>query len=125
MTYNLLVRLIESISASEEEGAAGDVSGMETEDNAFDAFAVPEPIDDFGEGMVDMDTGGDDMDRTEWSERATGHAAQGGNFYEVTYLEIISDITTRSQARVHSLPPHDHRGHALRPDHRPPGVQLL
>ena len=32
MTYNLLVRLIESISASEEEGAAGDVSGMETEE---------------------------------------------------------------------------------------------
>ena len=80
---------------------------------------MPEPIDDFGEGMVDMDTNGDDMDRTEWSERATGHAAQGGNFYEVTYLEIISDITTRS------LPPNDHRGHALRPVHRPPGVQLL
>lgn len=118
----MLVRLNESISASQEERAAGDVTEMETEENAF---AVPEPIDDFGEGMVDMDTGGDDMDRTEWSERAVGHVAQGGNLYEVTYLEIISDITTRSQARVHSLPPHDHRGHALRPDHRPPGVQLL
>jgi hypothetical protein len=78
-----------------------------------------------GEGMVDVDTGGDDMDRTEWSLRAVGHAAQRGSFYEVTYLEIISDITTRSQARVHRLPPHDHRGHALRPDHRPTRVQLL
>ena len=51
---------------------------METEENAFDAFAVPEPIDDLGDGMVDHDVGGDDMDRTEWSERAEGHAAQGG-----------------------------------------------
>ena len=86
---------------------------------------MPELIDDFGEGMVDMDTGGDDMDRTEWSLRAVGHAAQRGSFYEVTYLEIISDITTRSQARVHRLPPHDHRGNALRHDHRPTRVQLL
>jgi len=71
-------RLNESISASQEERASGNVTGMETEENAFDAFAVPEPIDDYGDGMVDHDTGGDDMDRTEWSERAVGHAAQGG-----------------------------------------------
>ena len=73
-------RLNESISASQEERSLGNVTGMETEENAFDAFAVPEPIDDLGDGMVDHDVGGDDMDRTEWSEseRAVGHAAQGG-----------------------------------------------
>ena len=76
--FNYYFRLNESISASQEERSLGNVTGMETEENAFDAFAVPEPIDDLGDGMVDHDVGGDDMDRTEWSERAEGHAAQGG-----------------------------------------------
>ena len=68
----------ESISASQEERAAGQSAGMENDENAFDAFAVPEPIDDYGEGMLDHDTGGDDMDRSEWSERALGHAPAEG-----------------------------------------------
>ena len=66
-------RLNESITASQDERNA---SRMEGNENAFDAFAVPEPIDD--DGMVDLDhdhDGMDDMERTEWSERALGHAA--------------------------------------------------
>ena len=51
------------------------MTGMETEE---DAFVLP---DDYGDGMVDHDdTGGDDMEWTEWSERAVGHAAQKGKF---------------------------------------------
>jgi len=65
-----LNKLNESISASQEERVG---SRMETHENAFDAFAVPEPIDD--EGMVDHDNDMDDMERTEWSERAIGHGA--------------------------------------------------
>merc|ERR1712098_341838 len=65
-----LNRLNESISASQEERVG---SRMESDENAFDAFAVPEPIDD--EGMVDHDNDMDDMERTEWSERAVGHGA--------------------------------------------------
>ena len=66
-------RLNESITASQDERNACRLEGNE---NAFDAFAVPEPIDD--DGMVDLDhdqDGMDDMERTEWSERALGHAA--------------------------------------------------
>ena len=66
-------RLNESITASQDERNASRLEGNE---NAFDAFAVPEPIDD--DGMVDLDhdqDGMDDMERTEWSERALGHAA--------------------------------------------------
>jgi len=93
-------RLNESISASQEERAANNLTGMETEENAFDAFAVPEPIDDLGEGMVDHDIGGDDMDRTEWSERAVGHAAQGGPrpgftaSLPMTTADMLSVLTT-------------------------------
>ena len=50
---------------------------METDANAVDAFAVP---DDYDDDMVDHDTGGDDRDCTDWSERAVGHAAREGNF---------------------------------------------
>ena len=70
---DIFIRLNESISASQEERAAGHSTSIE--ENAFDAFAVPEPIDDYGDGMADHDTGGDDMDRSDWSERALGHAA--------------------------------------------------
>jgi len=93
-------RLNESISASQEERAANNLTGMETEENAFDAFAVPEPIDDLGEGMVDHDIGGDDMDRTEWSERAVGHAAEGGPrpgftaSLPMTTADMLSVLTT-------------------------------
>jgi len=93
-------RLNESISASQEERSTGNVTGMETEENAFDAFAVPEPIDDLGDGMVDHDMGGDDMDRSEWSERAVGHAGQGGPrpgftaSLPMTTADMLSVLTT-------------------------------
>ena len=67
-------RLNQSITASQE--------GMDQEEftsnqeNAFDAFAVPEPVDDFQgtEGMVDHDI--EDFDELgEVSERAQGHGA--------------------------------------------------
>jgi len=93
-------RLNESISASQEERSTGNVTGMETEENAFDAFAVPEPIDDLGDGMVDHDMGGDDMDRSEWSERAVGHVGQGGPrpgftaSLPMTTADMLSVLTT-------------------------------
>jgi len=93
-------RLNESISASQEERAAGQSAGMENDENAFDAFAVPEPIDDYGEGMLDHDTGGDDMDRSEWSERALGHAPAEGSrpgftaSLPMTTADMLSVLTT-------------------------------
>ena len=65
-------RLNESISASQEE--RNNFSRIETGENAFDALAVPD-----GDDYCDMDPGDmDDMERTEWSERAVGHAAGPG-----------------------------------------------
>merc|ERR1719422_957255 len=93
-------RLNESISASQEERSTGNVTGMETEENAFDAFAVPEPIDDLGEGMVDQDTALDDIDRSEWSEKAVGERAVGhtaGGFtasLPMTTADMLSVLTT-------------------------------
>merc|ERR1719347_2104279 len=71
-------RLNESISASqdEREKQAGEM--------AFDAFAVPEPVDcDYRDGddycAQDMDMEpGMEGDNTVWSERAVGHAATRG-----------------------------------------------
>merc|ERR1719189_1656307 len=90
-------RLNESITASQDERNA---SRMEGNENAFDAFAVPEPIDD--DGMVDLDhdhDGMDDMERTEWSERALGHAAapQPQGFtasLPMTTADMLSVLTT-------------------------------
>ena len=65
-------RLNESISASQDERNASRLDGNE---NAFDALAVPEPIDDDVGHYNDGDTCIDDMERTEWSERAVGHTA--------------------------------------------------
>jgi len=63
-------RLNKSISASQEE---------RSNENAFDAFAVPEPVDDYRmeetEGMVDNDIEDDYDEATVVSERAVGHAA--------------------------------------------------
>ena len=94
------------------------MTGMETEENAFDAFAVPEPIDDLGDGMVDHDAGVDDMDRSEWSERAVGHVAEGGLVLICAFL-IYKLFSPRYQTRVHCSSPHDHRRHVVRPNHRP------
>merc|ERR1719189_3460400 len=90
-------RLNESITASQDERNA---SRMEGNENAFDAFAVPEPIDD--DGIVDLDhdhDGMDDMERTEWSERALGHAAapQPQGFtasLPMTTADMLSVLTT-------------------------------
>ena len=69
-------RLNESISASQEE--RNNFSRMDTAENAFDALAVPECVgDDFGGDYGDPGDQ-DDMERTEWSERAVGHAAAAG-----------------------------------------------
>ena len=67
-----------SISANQEDRAAEQSAGMETNENAFDAFAVLEPIDDFGECTADHDNGGDGMERSEWSERDLGYAPAEG-----------------------------------------------
>ena len=93
-----LNRLNESISASQDERNA---SRMDSNENAFDAFAVPEPVDD--DGMVDHDHDGDpgldEMERTEWSERAVGHtaAAQKPGFtanLPMTTADMLSVLTT-------------------------------
>ena len=88
-------RLNQSISASQEERAAGNATEME--ENAFDAFAVPEPIDDLGDGMADHDVG-DDMDRSEWSEKAVGHAGPSRPGFTanlpMTTADMLSVLTT-------------------------------
>lgn len=93
-----LNRLNESISASQDERNA---SRMDSNENAFDAFAVPEHGDD--DGMADHDHDGDqgvdDMERTEWSERAVGHtaAAQRPGFtasLPMTSADMLSVLTT-------------------------------
>ena len=93
-----LNRLNESISASQDERNA---SRMDSNENAFDAFAVPEHGDD--DGMADHDHDGDpgvdDMERTEWSERAVGHTAavQRPGFtasLPMTTADMLSVLTT-------------------------------
>ena len=85
-------RLNESISASQE---------AREEDHAFDAFAVPEPVDDFqAEGMVDNDL--EEYDEVgEMSERALGHGAvrsesrQGfTSSLQMTPADMLSILTT-------------------------------
>ena len=87
-------KLNESISASQDERNA---SRMDSQENAFDAFAVPEPIND-DECMVEYDADGDDMERTEWSERAVGHTAAGRPGFTaslpMTTSDMLSVLTT-------------------------------
>ena len=67
-------RLNQSITASQEGRDQEEFTS--NQENAFDAFAVPEPVDDFqgAEGMVDHDM--EDFDElAEVSERAQGHGA--------------------------------------------------
>ena len=67
-------RLNQSITASQEGRDQEEFTN--NQENAFDAFAVPEPVDDFqgAEGMVDHDM--EDFDElAEVSERAQGHGA--------------------------------------------------
>ncbi|XP_023323672.1 condensin complex subunit 2 isoform X2 [Eurytemora carolleeae] len=66
-------RLNESISASQEEKQKEQDSSQK--EHAFDAFAVPEPVDDDGvyeDGVADNDY---DDEVSDFSERAHGHAA--------------------------------------------------
>lgn len=69
-------RLNESISASQEERAENSTVANNSE-NAFDAFAIPEPIDDDpgDTGMVDYDMA--DEDHSVWSERVEGAQRAG------------------------------------------------
>ena len=64
----------QSITASQEGRDQEEFTS--NQENAFDAFAVPEPVDDYhgAEGMVDHDM--EDFDElAEVSERAQGHGA--------------------------------------------------
>ena len=64
----------QSITASQEGRDQEEFTS--NQENAFDAFAVPEPVDDFqgAEGMVDHDM--EDFDElADVSERAQGHGA--------------------------------------------------
>jgi len=70
-------RLNESISLSQEERCKG--QGESEQEHAFDALAIPEPVDDggmFDEGGVDADY---DDDPCDVSERALGHVASAPN----------------------------------------------
>merc|ERR550519_1094593 len=91
-------RLNESITASQEGKGQEDFTS--NQENAFDAFAVPEPVDDFqgAEGMVDHDM--DDFDElAEVSERAHGHGAarEAPGFtanLQMSTADMLSILTT-------------------------------
>merc|ERR1719234_1697250 len=93
-------RLNQSITASQE--GSGDQEEFATnQENAFDAFAVPEPLDDFqggAEGMVDHDM--EDFDElAEVSERAQGHGAarEAPGFtanLQMSTADMLSILTT-------------------------------
>ena len=85
-----------SISASQEGREQEEY--INNQENAFDAFAVPEPVDDYhgAEGVVDNDM--EDLDDlAEVSERVQGHGAarEAPGFtanLQVHILEINTDL---------------------------------
>ena len=90
-------RLNQSITASQEERLAG---SFLQEENAFDAGAVPEPLevlreDDygFGDGTVDADEG---LGTSQWSERVEAHAPASslGLTSNLTTADLVSVLTT-------------------------------
>merc|ERR1719370_2212828 len=91
-------RLNQSITASQEGRDQEEFTN--NQENAFDAFAVPEPVDDFqgAEGMVDHDM--EDFDElTEVSERAQGHSAarEAPGFtanLQMSTADMLSILTT-------------------------------
>ena len=92
-------RLNESISASQEE--RNNFSRLDTAENAFDALAVPESAaEDYGDFGEPGDL--EDMERTEWSERAVGHTAGPGGGAKpgltaslpMTTADMLSALTT-------------------------------
>merc|ERR1719350_70393 len=91
-------RLNKSISAS-QEGREQD-EYINNQENAFDAFAVPEPVDDYhgAEGVVDNDM--EDLDDiAEVSERVQGHGAarEAPGFtanLQMSTADMLSILTT-------------------------------
>merc|ERR1719239_48841 len=91
-------RLNQSITASQEGRDQEEFTS--NQENAFDAFAVPEPVDDFqgAEGMVDHDM--EDFDElAEVSERAQGHGAarEAPGFtanLQMSTADMLSILTT-------------------------------
>ena len=96
-------RLNKSISASQEGREQEEY--INNQENAFDAFAVPEPVDDYhgAEGVVDNDM--EDLDDlAEVSERVQGHGAarEAPGFtanLQVHILEISADLLLYSRIR--------------------------
>merc|ERR1719228_2179574 len=91
-------RLNKSISASQEGREQEEY--INNQENAFDAFAVPEPVDDYhgAEGVVDNDT--EDLDDlAEVSERVQGHGAarEAPGFtanLQMSTADMLSILTT-------------------------------
>merc|ERR1719341_45830 len=91
-------RLNQSITASQE--GRDQEEFINNQENAFDAFAVPEPVDDFqgAEGMADHDM--EDFDElAEVSERAQGHSAarEAPGFtanLQMSTADMLSILTT-------------------------------
>merc|ERR1719370_749825 len=91
-------RLNQSITASQEGRDQEEFTS--NQENAFDAFAVPEPVDDFqgAEGMVDHDM--EDFDElAEVSERVQGHGAarEAPGFtanLQMSTADMLSVLTT-------------------------------
>merc|ERR1719474_1806628 len=91
-------RLNKSISASQEGREQEEY--INNQENAFDAFAVPEPVDDYhgAEGVVDNDM--EDLDDlAEVSERVQGHGAarEAPGFtanLQMSTADMLSVLTT-------------------------------
>merc|ERR1719209_189510 len=91
-------RLNKSISASQEGREQEEY--INTQESAFEGFAVPEPVDDFqgAEGMADHDM--EDFDElAEVSERAQGHSAarEAPGFtanLQMSTADMLSILTT-------------------------------
>merc|ERR1719474_1374088 len=91
-------RLNKSISASQEGREQEEY--INNQENAFDAFAVPEPVDDYhgAEGVVDNDM--EDLDDlAEVSERVQGHGAarEAPGFtanLQMSTADMLSILTT-------------------------------
>ena len=100
-------RLNQSITASQEGREEEEFAS--NQENAFDAFAVPEPLDDFqgAEGMVDHDM--EDFDElAEVSERAQGHGAAREAPGFTANLQVQSlrmeSMTHNDKLKIHSFP---------------------
>ena len=91
-------RLNQSITASQEERLAG---SFLQEENAFDAGAVPEPLEElrdddygFGDGTVDGEEAG--LGTSQWSERVEAHAPASSHGFtsNLSTADLVSVLTT-------------------------------